>query len=138
MGEISFWYFWTIQIRKKLKNLILKKSKISGVAQNGSISADWIFRVANFALHFLFYISPSILDILVPVLLLFCFSVTNHFYQNSLFFIFYFTVIHFHLFYCRTFPIQNEYTQIYILKLMYTSNHNIPKNWYFRICQNSQ
>ena len=30
-----------------LENLILKKSKISGVAQNGSISAYWIFRVAN-------------------------------------------------------------------------------------------
>ena len=53
MGEISFWYFWTIWLRKKLKNLILKKSKISGVAQNGSISADGIFRVANFVFNYL-------------------------------------------------------------------------------------
>ena len=37
MGEISFWYFWTIWVRKKLKTLILKKSKISGMAQNRSI-----------------------------------------------------------------------------------------------------
>ena len=55
MGAISFWYFWTIWLRKKLKNLILKKSKISGVAQNGSISADWILRVANFGLHYLWH-----------------------------------------------------------------------------------
>ena len=34
MGAISFWYFWTIWFRKKLKNLILKNSEISGLAQN--------------------------------------------------------------------------------------------------------
>ena len=60
MGAISFWYFWTIWLRKKLKNLILKKSKISGVAQNGSISADWIFRVANFGFHYLRHFSIDI------------------------------------------------------------------------------
>ena len=53
MGAISFWYLWTIWLRKKVKNLILKKSKISGVAQNGSISADGIFRVANFGFQYL-------------------------------------------------------------------------------------
>ena len=36
-----------------MENLILKKIKISGVAQNGSISADWIFRVANFGFDYL-------------------------------------------------------------------------------------
>ena len=36
-----------------LENLILKKSKISGVAQNGSIFANWIFRVANFRFNYL-------------------------------------------------------------------------------------
>ena len=40
-----------------MKNLILKKSKISGVAQNGSISADWIFRVANFGFNYLRHFS---------------------------------------------------------------------------------
>ena len=40
-----------------LENLILKKSKISGVAQNGSISADWILRVANSGLHYLWHFS---------------------------------------------------------------------------------
>ena len=36
-----------------LENLIFKKSKISGVAQDGSISADWLFRVANFGFNYL-------------------------------------------------------------------------------------
>ena len=57
MGEISFWYFWTIEVRKKLKNLILKKSKILEVASNGSISADWVFRVANFGFNYLRHFS---------------------------------------------------------------------------------
>ena len=35
------------------ENLIFKKSKISGVALNGSISADWLFRVANFGFNYL-------------------------------------------------------------------------------------
>ena len=57
MGEISFWYFWTIEVRKKLKNLILKKSKILEVASNGSISANWVFRVANFGFNYLRHFS---------------------------------------------------------------------------------
>ena len=57
MGALSFWYFWTIQARKKLINLILKKGKISGEAQYGSISADWIFRVVNFGFHYLRHFS---------------------------------------------------------------------------------
>ena len=39
MGDFSFWYFWGIKLKKKLKTLILKKSKISGLAQIGSIPA---------------------------------------------------------------------------------------------------
>ena len=35
------------------ENLIFKKSKISGVALNGSIFADWLFRVANFGFNYL-------------------------------------------------------------------------------------
>ena len=57
MGEISFWYFWTIWLRKKFENVILKKSKISGVTENGSISNDWIFRVANFGFNYLRHFS---------------------------------------------------------------------------------
>ena len=53
MGEISFWHFQTILVKIFFKNLIHKKRKILGVAQNGSISADWIFRVANFEFHYL-------------------------------------------------------------------------------------
>ena len=57
MGALSFWYFWTIQARKKLINLILKKGKILGESQYGSISADWIFRVAKFGFHYLRHFS---------------------------------------------------------------------------------
>ena len=35
MGDFSFWYFGDIWLKKKLKNLILQKSKISGLAQIG-------------------------------------------------------------------------------------------------------
>ena len=57
MGDFSFWYFWGIWLKKKLKNLILKKSKISGLAQIGSISAVWVFGVANFGFHYLRHFS---------------------------------------------------------------------------------
>ena len=57
MGALSFWYFWTIQARKKLINLIFKKGKILGEAQCCSISADWIFRVVNFGFHYLRHFS---------------------------------------------------------------------------------
>ena len=57
MGDFSFWYFWDIWLKKKLKNLILKKSKISGLAQIGSISAVWVFGVANFGFHYLRHFS---------------------------------------------------------------------------------
>ena len=57
MGEISFWYFQTIWLRKKLKNLILKKDKILGMAWIGLISADWNFRVANFGFNYLRHFS---------------------------------------------------------------------------------
>jgi len=36
-----------------VENLIPKKNKIPGVAQNGSISAECIFRVANFGFNYL-------------------------------------------------------------------------------------
>jgi len=52
MGKISFWHFQTIWLRIFFLNLIPKKRKILGVAQNGSISDDWIFRVANFLLNY--------------------------------------------------------------------------------------
>ena len=42
MGEISFWYLQTIWLRKKLKNLVLKKHKILGLAQNCIFSAVWL------------------------------------------------------------------------------------------------
>ena len=42
---------------KKLINLILKKGKILGEEQYGSISADWIFRVVNFGFHYLIHFS---------------------------------------------------------------------------------
>ena len=35
------------------ENLIIKESKISGVAQNASISPDCNFRVANFGFNYL-------------------------------------------------------------------------------------
>ena len=47
MGDFSFWYFWDIWLKKKLKNLILQKSKILGLAQIGSILLGWILGVAN-------------------------------------------------------------------------------------------
>ena len=40
-----------------MKNLILKKSKILEVASNGSISANWVFRVANFGFNYLRHFS---------------------------------------------------------------------------------
>ena len=40
-------------IKKKVGKSHCQKNKISGVAQNGSISADWIFRVANFGFDYL-------------------------------------------------------------------------------------
>ena len=40
-----------------MNNLIHKKGKISGVAQNGSISTHWSFRVANFGFNFLRHFS---------------------------------------------------------------------------------
>ena len=50
-----------------LENLIFKKSKISGVALNGSISADWLFRVANFGFNYLRHFSkqPQIYNLMV-------------------------------------------------------------------------
>ena len=55
MGEISFWYFWTIWLRKKLKKLILKKGKISGLASNWHIFLFLIFFVHIFLQnHFTF------------------------------------------------------------------------------------
>ena len=68
MGEISCWYLWTIWVRKKMKNLMLKKSKISGLAQNSLLSANWILRVANFGPLYLWHFFIN-LEILVPFLL---------------------------------------------------------------------
>ena len=57
MGNFSFWYFGDIWLKKKLKNLILQKSKISGLAQIGSILVGWILGVANFGFNYLWHFS---------------------------------------------------------------------------------
>ena len=38
MGDFSFWYFWDMNLKKRLINLRLKKGKISGMAQIGIFS----------------------------------------------------------------------------------------------------
>ena len=57
MGDFSFWYFWDIWLKKKFKNLILQKSKISGFAQISSIWIGWILGVANFGFNYLRHFS---------------------------------------------------------------------------------
>ena len=54
------------EVRKKLKNHIIKKIKILGVARNGSISADWILGLPTLS-SIISDISQSIFKIFVPI-----------------------------------------------------------------------
>ena len=53
MGAISFRYSWTTGIIIKFRNLILKKSHISGLAQIDRFSDFLVLRVANFRINYL-------------------------------------------------------------------------------------
>ena len=68
MGAISFWYFWTIWARKKLKNLILKKERFQGWLKFAQFLQTEFLGLPTWD-SIISDISPSILEVLVSILL---------------------------------------------------------------------
>ena len=64
VGAISFRYSWTTGMKKKFRNLNLKKGQISGLAQIDIFSDFLVLGVANFRINYLNYFIPVVQEYL--------------------------------------------------------------------------